>query len=237
MSSAAQPNVPFGSFVTGAAVARVGNRQLARRICQAMALLPLFSLILLPEYVQGLGDPETKSVLYRATFGPLRLVDVLLLGLIAVHGVAWASSRRLRVSLPGELVLPGLGFLAAIAIAMIYGALHGGANLFFDWRALALGVGLYGVFALWTQTSEEADWAARMFAGYLALRMAWICVDFARGGGDVIVGVRILVFDGPTLSAIVFVAVLALCMSDAAGDRGDDPLGHPGQAFHAHRLR
>jgi O-Antigen ligase len=183
-------------------------------------LLPLFSLILLPEYVQGLGDPETKSLVYRTTFGPLRMVDVLLLGLIAAHGVAWANSRRLRLSFPRELVLPGMGFLAAIAIAMIYGALHGGSNLFFDWRALALGIGLYVVFAMWVRTEQEADWAVRVFAGYLAVRMAWIYAEFARDGGDVIVGVRIPVFDGPTLSAIVFMAVLALCMSDAAQTHG-----------------
>jgi hypothetical protein len=198
----------------------MSDRRLARRICQAVILLPLFSLIMLPEYVQGLGDPGTKSALYTATLGPLRMVDAILLGLIALHGVAWASSRHLRVNVPRDLVLPGLGFMTAIAVAMIYGWLHGGDNLFFDWRALALGVGLYGVFAMWVQSPEEASWTVRLFAGYMALRVGLIFLDFARGGGDVIVGVRIPVFDGPTLSAIVFAAVLALCLSDASGGRG-----------------
>ena len=64
---------------------------------------------------------------------------------------------------------------------------------------------------MWVQTRDEADWAVRLFAGYMALRIGWIYAEFARGGGDVIVGVRIPVFDGPTLSAIVFTASLALC--------------------------
>ncbi len=181
-----------------------------------MVLMPLFSLILLPEYVQGLGDPESKSILYRASVGPLRMLDLLLLAIIAAHGVAWASSRRLRVSMPRSLVAPGLGFLAAIALAMVYGLLHGGVNLFFDWRALALGIGMYGVFALWVQTAERARWAMVLFAAYMGLRIVLMYALFLRGGGDVIVGVRVPVFDGPTLSAIVFTAVLALWMSDAS---------------------
>jgi O-Antigen ligase len=220
VSSAAQASIPFESFAAGSENWVAGDRRLARRICQALLLLPLFSLILLPEYVQGLGDPETKSALYTVTVGPLRMIDVVLLVLIAVHGLAWASSRRSRMSVPKELALPGLGFVAAIAFAMIYGWLHGGNNLFFDWRGLALGVGLYGVFAMWVQSPQEADWAVRLFAGYLALRMIWIFAGFARGGGDEIVGMRIPVFDGPTLSAIVFTALLALCLSDASASRG-----------------
>jgi O-Antigen ligase len=220
MSSALQTSLYSGHFSPETEIARSDERRLARQICQALVLLPLFSLILLPEYVQGLGAPETKSALYTLTVGPWRLVDVVLLGLIAVHGVAWASSRRLVVGIPNELVLPGVGFVAAIAIAMVYGWLHGGDNLFFDWRALALGAGLYVVFALWTRTPRETDWSVRLFAGYLALRMVWLYLNFARGGGDVIVGMRIPVFDGPTLSAIVFTAVFALCLSDASGSRG-----------------
>ena len=73
-------------------------------------LLPLFSLMLLPEYVQGLGDPEAKSILYRATIGPLRIVDALLLGIIAAHAIVWASSRHMRVQFPGHWRRRGWGF-------------------------------------------------------------------------------------------------------------------------------
>ena len=109
-----------------------------------------------------------------------------------------------------------MGFLAAIALSMIYGWMQGGTNLFFDWRALALGLGLYVVFVTWVPTPEEARSAMQLFAGYMALRIGLIYAAFFSGGGDTIVGVRIPVFDGPTLSAIVFTAVLALWKSDCA---------------------
>jgi len=219
MSSPLQLAITFAESEWAGSTARADTRNLARRWCQAMVLLPLFSLVLLPEYVQGLGDPESKSILYGATIGPLRLVDAMLLGVIAVHGIVWTSSRRLKLHFPRSLRAPGLGFLAAIGVAMTYGWLHGGTNLFFDWRALALGIGVYGVFAMWVQTPEEARSALHLFAGYMALRIGMIYASFLGGGGDVIVGVRIPVFDGPTLSAIVFTAVLASWMSDCANSR------------------
>src|SRR5271166_1189146 len=216
MSHAIQPVIPFRSSEWAGHSSDPGGRKFALRFCAAMVLLPLFSLVLLPEYVQGLGDPETKSILYRRGVGPLRLIDGLLLLIIAVHLVVGMSSRRTRVQIPRSLAVPGLGFLGAIATSMIYGWLQGGTNLFFDWRALALGIGMYGVFAMWVQTPAEARWAMQLFAGYMAVRIGLIYASFLQGGGDTILGLRIPVFDGPTLSAIVFTGVLALWMSDGA---------------------
>ena len=108
-----------------------------------------FSLILLPEYSQILGDPGAKSILYRGAIGPLRVVDALMLIIIATHVIIGASSRRIRLHFPRTVAAPLLGFLFAIVIATLYGWLRGGTNLFFDWRALTLGVGMYGVFATW----------------------------------------------------------------------------------------
>ena len=219
MSTAIHSAIALGEGVWALPFGGASGRSFARRICQAMVLLPLFSLVLLPEYVQGVGDPETKSIVYRATLGPLRLVDLLLLVLIVAHVMVWVSSRQPRVSVPRSLVLPGVGFLSAIALAMIYGRLQGGVNLFFDWRALALGVGLFVVFATWIQKAEDVRAATILFAGYMAVRIGVMFANYIRGGGDVLVGVRIPVYDGPTLSAMVFTAVLALWMSDAASGR------------------
>ena len=101
-------------------------------------------------------------------------------------------------------------------MAVLYGALHGGTNLFFDWRALALGIGICAVFVAWLPTAQSADFAVHLFAAFMALRIAWILADFFSGGGDLLVGVRIPVFDGPTLSAVVFTALLSACLADAA---------------------
>ena len=219
MSSATQTALALNyGACAGSCTVREG-RKFARRICQAIVLLPLFTLILQPEYAQGLGDPETKSILYRATIGPLRLIDALLLGLIAAHVVVWASSRSRRVGMPRSISIPGIGFLASIMLAAIYGALHGGVNLFFDWRALALGVGIYVVVAIWVRTQDDVRSATLLFAFFMTVRIALLYWQFVRGGGDTIVGVRIPVFDGPTLSAIVFTGLLSLCMSDATTER------------------
>ena len=86
------------TFRAGAleAIAGAASRQLARRICQALVLLPLFSLILLPEYVQGLGDPRDEVMLCTPmTVGRCGWSMSCCSVLIAAHGVAWASSRRL----------------------------------------------------------------------------------------------------------------------------------------------
>ena len=59
----------------------------------------------------------------------------------------------------------------------------------------------------------------QLFAAYMALRIGLIYASFLAGGGDVIAGVRIPVFDGPTLSGVVFTAVLASWMSNRAQGR------------------
>ncbi len=60
----------------------------------------------------------------------------------------------------------------------------------------------------------------QLFAGYMALRIGLFYASFLQGGGAEILGVRIPVFDGPTLSAVVFTAVLASWMSDCAFGKG-----------------
>lgn len=216
MSSATQPVLTSdGTLVCDPKA----GRSLARRTCQAIVLLPLFSLVLQPEYAQGLSDAESKSILYRGTIGPLRIVDAALLGLIATHVIAWISSRNARVYVPRSVAIPGIGFLAAIVIGAIYGSLHGGANLFFDWRALAIGIGIYVVFAMWTQTQDDVRSAVLLFAVFMTVRVALIGWAFMRGGGDMVVGIRIPVYDGPTLSALVFTAMLAQCMQDSSADK------------------
>lgn len=187
---------------------------ITRRLSLALVLVPLFALVMVPEYVQGVSDPAGKSLLYLVSFGRLRLIDLLLLGLIALHLLAWCVSRRLRVPSPRRLRAPALGMMAAILVALGYGWSMGGTNLFFDWRALALGAGLYVCFALWLRSDGDLQWAAVLFSLIMAGRIAWLLARYAMGGGDVLMGVRIPEFDGPTLSATVFTAVLAMARVD-----------------------
>ncbi len=219
MSTAIQSSARFCEHGCSVAAQEITARGLARRISQAIVLLPLFSLMLLPEYVQGVGDPESKSWLYQSGLGPLRWIDLILLAVTTAHAVGWASTRRRNVVMLRSFAVPAGGFASAVSISMVYGLLHGGTNLFFDWRAIALGAGLYMVFCTWISTAEQAQAAIVLFAFYMAVRIGFFYAAFLGGGGDVLIGVRIPVFDGPTVSAIGFTAILALAMSDSARSR------------------
>jgi hypothetical protein len=108
-----------------------------------------------------------------------------------------------------------MAFLLCIGIAIAYGRAHGGENFFFDWRGLALGIGMYGVWALWLQSQEDVGLAVRVFAIYMAARIILLYVLYAAGYRDTLLGVSIPVFDGPVLSCIVFAGLLALSYQDS----------------------
>ena len=183
----------------------------------------LLSLIFFPEYVQGLGDPASKSSLYSAVMWGFRVIDLLVLLLFLTHAFALGCSRRRAQGLPRKLFLLLAGFGAAIAVSFVYGAQHGGRNLFFDWRALALGVALYVVYRFWIHTEAEARMAAQVFAFVMAVRVAVALGAYFAGHGDSLLGVRIPLFDGPTISAAVFTALLGLRLS--ARDSNCSPRG------------
>ena len=94
-------------------------------------------------------------------------------------------------------MLPGLAFLACIVSGIWYGSLHGGTNFFFDWRALALGIGLYFVWAVWIQTVSDLNSAVHIFAIYMAVRIVVLYVLHLAGYRETLAGVPIPTFDGP----------------------------------------
>src|ERR1039458_3526705 len=107
----------------------------------------LFSVILVPEFSR---DGSTAgSLLYAKAVGSFRFIDLGIVFLVFGHVAALFCSRRMAIYFPRVLVLPGLAFLACIVSGIWYGSLRGGGNFFFDWRALALGIGLYLVWGVW----------------------------------------------------------------------------------------
>jgi O-Antigen ligase len=177
----------------------------------------LFSLILLPEFSR---DGSTAgSLLYAKAVGSFRFIDLGILLLVVGHVAALACSRTKTIYFPRVLVLPGLTFLACIVGGIWYGSLHGGTNFFFDWRALALGVGLYFVWVVWMQTTAELNSAVHIFAIYMAVRIFILYVLHLAGYRETLAGVPIPTFDGPAVSAIVFTALLALGFAESSRDR------------------
>lgn len=182
---------------------------------QTLIFCALFSVIFLPEFA-GDADRITASSLYGKAFSGFRFVDLGILALVMVHVAALACSRRTVVRLPRSLAAPGTAFLACIAIGVCYGHSRGGSNFFFDWRAGALGIGLYCVWACWMQDERAIAYATHLFASYMAARIALLYGFYLAGHGAELLGVAIPTFDGPTLSGIVFMALLSLrCLSAA----------------------
>jgi O-antigen ligase len=185
---------------------------------RSLVFCTLFSVVFLPEFLHQGNDSASCFVYAKAAAG-FRFVDLGILALVLLHLAAVACSRKEVMHLPRELVLPGLVFLLCIAAGIGYGHLHGGTSLFFDWRALALGAGLYFVWAFWIRTPADVQGAVRLFGIYMAVRVALLYALYLTGRGETLLGVPIPMFDGPAVSAIVFTALLAFRYQESSYDR------------------
>ena len=185
---------------------------------RALLCCGLFSIIFIPEFSRD-GSGNTCSPLYAKAVAGFRFVDLAIFILVFCHIVALGCSRNKIVRLPRSLALPGLAFLVCTAIAVVRGSLRGGSNFFFDWRGLALGVGLYFVWSFWMQKPCDRELAVRWFAVYMAVRIALLYVFYAAGYRDTLLGVSIPIFDGPALSCIVFTGLLAFRYQESANHR------------------
>ena len=190
----------------------------AVRWCRGFVFCSLFSVVLLPEFSDG--SASHASFLYVKAIGGLRFIDLGIIALVVSHIAALACSRARTICFPRALAFPSVAFLACIVCGVWYGALQGGTNFFFDWRALALGIGLYFVWAAWIQTPKEFNNAVHIFAIYMAVRIFVLYALHFTGYRETLAGVPIPIFDGPAVSSIVFTALLALAY---AGDSHDRP--------------
>lgn len=175
---------------------------------RSLIFCALFSTILLPEFVHE-GNGAAGSFVYSKAAAGFRFIDLGILGLFFIHLTALACTRRHIVRFPRALVVPGLAFLFCIVAGVTYGSRHGGSNVFFDWRALALGICLFFVWAFWIRTPFYVASAMRLFATYMAMRIVILYALYLTGRGETLFGLPVPIFDGPALSAIVFTALLA----------------------------
>jgi O-antigen ligase len=193
-------------------------RHWALNFWRGLICCALFSIIFVPEFSRD-GTSNTCSFLYAKVAGGFRLVDLAVLLLVFAHIAALGCSRATTVRFPRNLALPGIAFLGCVPIAIAYGSLHGGSNFFFDWRGLALGIGLYFVWSFWIQKPRDLDFVVRLFAIYMAGRIALLYLLYAAGYRDTLLGVSIPIFDGPALSCIVFTGLLAFRYQEVTSQR------------------
>jgi len=192
----------------------VAPRTWALAFWRALTCCLLFSIIFLPEFVRdGVSEP---SLPYAKVAGGFRFIDLAILFVVFGHVVALGCLRTKVMRFPRSLVLPGLAFLGCIGVAICYGRSRGGSNFFFDWRGLALGIGLYFVWSLCLRNSRDVAAAIRVFAVYMAARIALLYVLYLAGYRDTLAGVPIPIFDGPVLSCTVFTGLLAFRYSESS---------------------
>ncbi len=218
MTTAACPAIPSLQGSDASDVLRDVTARWAVRFWRGLVFYLLLSIIFLPEFLRD-DHGADASFVYNKVAAGFRMVDVALLALVLVHLIAVACTRRRILHFPRALAIPGVGFLACIATGICYGHIRGGTNFFFDWRALALGIGLYFVWAFWIQSSADLHSAVRLFATYMAVRIVILYALYLSGHSATLLGVPIPTFDGPALSAIVFTALMALHYYENAGNR------------------
>ncbi len=190
----------------------------ALRLVRAAVLGSLFSLIFLQEYFRASAG-AVAGFLYSVAAGGFRNIDLLILLLVVLHAAALACSRERWLLYPRAILIPGVGFVLTIVGAAIYGSARGGTNLFFDWRALALGLGLYVVWAFWIQTSADRDMAVLLFTAVVAIRLGALYFNYFSGNGEILQGITIPVYDGPTISCLVFAALLGFSYGECVARR------------------
>lgn len=187
----------------------------ARRSPFGWALFLLLFSVIVPREAAGI-DSDSPSWLYLKAFGDLRWIDVVVFGALGfVASLRIGSNRFFRLHAPKDMGRWAVLMSLAILLAMVHGSLAGGTELFFDWQGLALGAAFMLVLYQVVRTRPDAVRAAAFaLIAVLVGRAAYqLATFFAGTTGVTLQGVRIPVFDGPTLSNTVFVVIAAGCLA------------------------
>jgi O-antigen ligase len=176
--------------------------------------LALFAIIL-PREAAGIDSPS-PGLIYEQAFGEFRWIDVLILtalGFIAALRVG--TGQLFKLQAPNDIGRWSVLFAIAIGLSMVHGSLAGGTELFFDWLGLAVG---FAFMFLLYQVLRTRPGAVRV-AGFALIallvgRAVFHLANFFAGtSGVTLQGVRIPVFDGPTISNTVFVLIVGGCLA------------------------
>ena len=119
---------------------------------------------------------------------------------------------------PRAILIPGVGFVLTIVGAAIYGSARGGTNLFstgapWPWVWACT---LYGRSGFKPQPT--GTWPYPVTA-IIAIRLGALYFNYFTGNGEILQGVTIPVYDGPTISCLVFAALLGLSYGECVARR------------------
>jgi len=179
-----------------------------RRYVGSALLFVLFSCLWFREFDSFDGTP---GIVYAQLWGNFRVIDAFLYGIGAIHFLFMIVGREIWLSIPSRLVRPAVLFFCSLLVGAIHGRINGGTHVFFDWREFVLALFLIPVFAYWIRSQHELQTAVKIFCFIMACRAAQILITYLFGGGvtDVVDGVRTPFFDGPTVSGIGLMGLMA----------------------------
>ena len=180
-----------------------------------LRLIPVLLCFPLLVIVEFRGDELTVLApppLYALKVGPLRLADLCILGLAALQWVI-VRQRATILRLPRELAIPAFLAVSAWALAMAFGIMTGGSELFHAWRSVPLGAMIAWIVAAGVRTRDDLSFVWKAFLGFCALYSIGCLVRYAAGGGDVAHATgRIPLWDEKTLGVLSFASVLAFSL-------------------------
>lgn len=171
----------------------------------------LLCLSFVSEFDNVRGELIPLQVVYDKILGRLRGVDLIVIGCIILLFINKKSGNA-RTSLANgihSLIAPGLLFCAAIVASLYLGQRSGAENLFFDWRALALGVLLYCGLVGSIRGERDARTLIKLHTSILLIAALFYLGRFFLGGGVLVEesGGLVTVFDGPIVDALLLQAL------------------------------
>lgn len=191
-----------------------------RRYVGTALLFVLFSCLWFREFDSFDGSP---GIVYTQLWGNFRVIDAFLFGIGSIHFLFMIIGRKSWLSIPPGLVRPAFLFFCSLLAGAVHGRMNGGAHVFFDWREFVLALFLIPVFAYWIRTQHELQIAVKVFCFIIACRVAQILITYLFGGGvtDVVAGVRTPFFDGPTVSGIGLMGLMAFRLKEESTSFGE----------------
>jgi hypothetical protein len=191
-----------------------------RRYVGSALLFVLFSCLWFREFDSFDGSP---GIVYTQLWRNFRVIDVFLFGIGSIHFLFMIIGHKSWLSIPSRLVRPAFLFFCFLLAGAVHGRMNGGDHVFFDWREFVLALFLIPVFAYWIRTRRELQIAAQVFCFLLACRAAQILIAYLFGGGvtDVVAGIRTPFYDGPMVSGIGLMGLMAFRMKEESTSFGE----------------
>lgn len=177
--------------------------------------IPLFFLVLLGSvlYSREFPGPDGPATLIYSHFLlGFRWIDVILFvsSLFFTVLICMLKKRSKFWGIIGkQLAMPTFLFFVSVFISMLYGIIHGGKNIFYEWRAIILGLITGSAFRAFLNIRNLYKVAYTIF-WLISTHSLFLLIKWISSGG--VPPFNGPIFDGPTLSNAVAGSCLGIAM-------------------------